>query len=495
MRNLRFVAVALAFVLALSCRARGLAQDEAAEAEKAAAEAVAARGRAVKAAEEAAVAEEKAQRAARRALEKDLAAKEEALDAARAGGDRTAIAAAESEVRAFAAKLAAMNSRLSGGGSWPVARGQQVLPAKPRPPYRGDEGLPPVVPRPGAETGVADALDWLARHQDPDGFWDADGFASRCAEGKCPGPGGPLFDPGVTGLSALAFLGNGETHQTPKHGPAVRNALKYLKGIQDAEGCFGTRTSNHFTYNHALAAQAMAEAFALTQSPLFRESAQRGTDFILLCQNPYLAWRYGVRPQDNDTAVTGWMVMALRSAKGAGLAVNDAGFTGAVAWLDKVTEPEYGRAGYTARGNGPARPMELMDAFPCDRTESLTAEAVLTRLLCGQGTDNESVRKGLDLCAKVPPSWDAAGGGIDFYYWYFGTLANLKAGGDRWRTWSDGLRDSVASHQRGADSGCARGSWDPVDPWGPDGGRVYSTAINALTLEAYARYGRVEGGK
>ncbi|MBK9976081.1 MAG: hypothetical protein IPP14_15010 [Planctomycetes bacterium] len=32
------------------------------------------------------------------------------------------------------------------------------------------------------------------------------------------------------------------------------------------------------------------------------------------------------------------------------------------------------------------------------------------------------------------------------------------------------------------------GSWDSVDAWGSAGGRVYSTAINCLTLEVYYRY-------
>jgi hypothetical protein len=32
-----------------------------------------------------------------------------------------------------------------------------------------------------------------------------------------------------------------------------------------------------------------------------------------------------------------------------------------------------------------------------------------------------------------------------------------------------------------------------VDRWGFEGGRVYATAINALTLEVYYRYGNVFG--
>jgi hypothetical protein len=203
-----------------------------------------------------------------------------------------------------------------------------------------------------------------------------------------------------------------------------------------------------------------------------------------------------VRPQDNDTSVTAWMIMVLRSAKTAGLDVDDSSFQGALAWLDKVTEPEYGRAGYTARGNGPARPQELLEAFPADRSESLTAEAVLTRVLCG--TDirrDEMVKKGADLCLRTLPAWDSGGGGTDFYYWYFGTLAMLKVGGEHHRRWNAAVIDALVPYQRGDGDGCARGSWDPVDPWGDDGGRVYATAINALTLEVSFRYDRVFGVK
>ena len=358
------------------------------------------------------------------------------------------------------------------------------------------QGLPAPALRADNTSGqaVEEALRWLAAHQGIAGNWDADGFATQCKDGRCPDIGGPLYDPGVTSLALLAFLGAGETHKTQEHGETVERGLKYLKGIQDAEGCFGPRTSNHFTYNHALATLAMCEAYGLTQSPLFKESAQLGVNFVQQARNPYLGWRYGVKPQDNDTSVTCWMVMALKSAKGAGLTVDEAAFEGALAWLDKVTEPEYGRVGYTARGNGPARPQELMDAYPADKSEALTAEGVLARILCGQTRDNELLRKGIDLVGKTLPAWNDEGS-IDLYYWYFGTLATFQAGGDSWRNWSKAVGEALLPHQRGAESGCARGSWDPVDPWGPEGGRIYSTAMGALCMEVYYRYDRTFGGK
>ena len=80
-------------------------------------------------------------------------------------------------------------------------------------------------------------------------------------------------------LALLAFLGAGETHRTGHYKETVRKGLRYLKQIQDPEGCFGPRTTNHFTYSTAIATLAMAEAYAMTGSPLFKESAQRGVDF------------------------------------------------------------------------------------------------------------------------------------------------------------------------------------------------------------------------
>ena len=54
------------------------------------------------------------------------------------------------------------------------------------------------------------------------------------------------------------------------------------------------------------------------------------------------------------------------------------------------------------------------------------------------------------------------------------------------------LETSVVKNQhRAAAEKNLLGSWDPIGAWGEDGGRVYSTAILVLTLEAYYRYTRV----
>jgi len=75
---------------------------------------------------------------------------------------------------------------------------------------------------------------------------------------------------------------------------------------------------------------------------------------------------------------------------------------------------------------------------------------------------------------------------LNLYYWYYGTLAMYQYGGEPWRRWNVSLRDRLISEQRKL--GNTAGSWDPKGPWGAYGGRVYSTALSALSLEVYYRF-------
>jgi len=366
------------------------------------------------------------------------------------------------------------------------------------------------------DDAVDDALRWLAAHQSPNGGWEAANFNHWCDlqpvsdPSKMPdGLGKALYDAGVTGLSLCAFLGAGYTNRG-KHpfAKVVSRGLGYLKNIQDPEGCFGPRSTQQYIYNHATASLAMVEAYGMTGSPIFKGSAQRCLDFIALTRNPYFAWRYGIKPGDNDTSVTGWMMMALKSAmlinkdaqekkKPLPLTVDESAFEGIRAWLDKMTDPDYGRVGYTTRGTGPARPQELVDRFPNEKSESMTAVGMLARIFMDEDPrKSEIIKKGAELCRKLPPTWNESDGSIDMYYWYYATLAMYQVGGAAWEDWKKGLEKAVVETQRKDTDYCLyKGSWNPVGPWGPDGGRVYSTSVLAMCLMVFHRYDRVFGAK
>lgn len=341
---------------------------------------------------------------------------------------------------------------------------------------------------------VGAGLDWLKAHQSPDGSWDCDNFMANGDPKKgalCDGRGEASYDVGVSGLALLAFLGAGHTYRDGPYRDCVRKGLKWLVAQQDAEGCFGPR-SFHYTYNHAIAALAMAEAYGMTQSGIFRGPAQRGIDFVIAAQNPYKAWRYDVRPGDNDVSVTAWMAMALKSAQLAGLQVAAEPLKQAAAFIHEATDPETGRTGYVKKGERPVRPEGKESAFPAEETESLTAAGMLVRIFAGEDPAKSAMLKaGQELLLKRLPVWEASTGKIDHYYWYYGTLSMFQMGGAGWSEWNRKLQDAVIKTQR--NDGNFKGSWDPLDAWGETGGRVYSTAVLTLCMEVYYRYDRVFG--
>ncbi|MCB9833022.1 MAG: terpene cyclase/mutase family protein [Planctomycetes bacterium] len=339
------------------------------------------------------------------------------------------------------------------------------------------------------------ALTWLSQHQEADGSWDADGFPARGNPKLgplCDGKGGALYDVGVSGLALLCFLGAGETQRSGPFKDTVARGLRWLKSQQDAEGCFGSRSVSNFAYSHAIATLAMVEAWGMTRSAYLEKSARQGVAFIEQCQNPYKAWRYKEADGQNDTSVTGWMVMALKSAKMAGIEFDERRLAWALDFIEEMTDEESGRTGYLRAGEVPVREAGMEGEFPGSESESLTAVAVLSRIFGGQDpAENRMVKLGAELLSKKLPVWDRARGSIDMYYWYYGTLAMFQVGGEHWRRWNAAMTSAVLETQRADGNFC--GSWDPVGAWGQVGGRVYSTALMTLCLEVYYRYGRVFG--
>lgn len=367
------------------------------------------------------------------------------------------------------------------------------------------------LPRP-LDQAIRAGLDWLAEHQSENGSWEARDFAANCGldEELANGEGDALHDTGVTALAALAFLGIGQTMDGGPYQENLRSAIGWLRENQDDEtGLIGPSTSKEFLYDHAIATLALAEAYDGSRSPILKKSLERAVDFCLDAQNPYSAWRYAAPPNgESDTSVTGWMVLALAAAREAGIRTGDSCFEGALAFLDEVTDPNTGRAGYTTRGTGSSRLPRLVAVYPDEQTEALTGVAVMSRAFVAGLRDTDPledklVELGAQRLLEHLPEWDANGGGggdsgwsegdagstNDMYAWYAGSYGLYQVGGRSWSVWREAMEQAVLPNQRTAPP-CLAGSWDPGGPWGSVGGRVYSTALMVLCLETQVRYER-----
>jgi hypothetical protein len=369
---------------------------------------------------------------------------------------------------------------------------------------------------PPSEAAVARGLEWLKDHQSPGGFWDADGFMYNDIyeeEAMSDGAGNPVNDVGLTGLALLAFLGNGNTMNDGEYKTALKDGTSWLLDVQQDNGLFGDEAGNSTLYNQSIATMALGEAYYFSKrAPQLKRPMTQAVNLIVKARNPYGAWRYELTPNGgNDTSITGWMVFALKTAKESEIAIDKAAFDGAEVWFDTMQDKNTGRVGYSWSGDGggvgslPSRPSNYVDKFPAEKSESLTAVALLSRIFM---TDSNKVKrwsdhpnydmlkKQADLIASKPPLWDEADGSIDMYYWYYGTFAMNQWGGKHWKNWRKAIEGALIPNQRMENpEDNFYGSWDPVGPWGEEGGRVYSTAICTLMMEVYYRYAQVLGAR
>ncbi|MFT7537491.1 MAG: hypothetical protein ACI85K_003450 [Hyphomicrobiaceae bacterium] len=345
-------------------------------------------------------------------------------------------------------------------------------------------------------THVKHGLMWLARHQDANGRWDADGFMKHDnpAMGACDGPGNAVHDVGVTALALLAFLGESNTMRAGIYKDNVKRGVKWLISQQEKDsGLIGGRAAHDFVYDHAIAAYALCEAYGLSNYKLLKKPAQRAIEYLESHRNAYSVWRYQPRDQDNDISVTGWAVMAYKSGKFFDLQVNDEALRLSGVFLDEVSDAT-GLHGYQKAGQMCGRkPGGHAIRFPPAKSQALTAVGLFCRFFLGQDPKEKPVMNAAaNLLTKTLPVWNETDGSIDHYYWYYGTYALFQMGGKTWKQWQKSLERAVGPNQHSdLENTNTFGSWDPVGAWGEDGGRVYSTAILTLTMQANYRYTRL----
>jgi hypothetical protein len=224
---------------------------------------------------------------------------------------------------------------------------------------------------------------------------------------------------------------------------------------------------------------ALCEALASSSDNRLKEPCRKAVDFIQSANNVGLGWKYKPQSGRNDTSVTGWMVMALKEARAAGLEVDQALFHGAINWFDRATNTA-GKCGYMRPGDNGSVIRDVNDRFA--KLPTMTAVAIISRIFCRQSRKDPKVVKGVDILMMNLPVWNKPKNDkVDMYYWYYGSYAMFQYGGSRYKDWAAALKEALLENQR--KGGCADGSWDPVGKWGMVGGRVYSTAMGVLALQ------------
>lgn len=351
-----------------------------------------------------------------------------------------------------------------------------------------------------SETAVAAGLEWLARHQADNGSWsryclDETSSDYQCDDpSNCQGEGG-LYEMAHSGLALLAFQAGGHYYfNDNEYSDRVRRGLDWMVDHQGSNGLLvGTRPKGgfprypkQFLYEHGIAAFALVEACATARASgqppntRYQAAAKKALRFTRDVQYDDGGWRYwDDATRIGDSSVSGWQVLALKTGQQAGIPVPPD-------CLAKVRRFFNDRAGDDGQTGYENRSLS---------TQATTGVGMLARQFLLDEPDTPFMRAAAETLAReAEQRWaDPAKrlGDQDYYLWYNCTLAMYQMGGQPWERWNTIIRDTIIGLQRR--DGCAAGSWDPSTQWGAEGGRIYTTALAALTLEVYYRYaGRAE---
>ena len=304
------------------------------------------------------------------------------------------------------------------------------------------------------EKAIIAAIEWLSKVQEKDGRWDTRKFQAETD-----------YDVGGTALALLCYYGWGARHDRPgKYQNNVKKALEWLLAQQREDGSLARRG---MMYSHAIAAIALCEAYGITKDDKIKSSALAAIEYTINSQHQERGgWRYSPG-QDSDTSVTGWQLMALHSARMAGLELPEKPFDLARRWLDFAGGGEHGGLyGYQS---------------PSDISRAMVATGMFCRQLDMVPPSSPKMIESAELMKRYP----IRDNNPDLYYIYYGTLALYQHQGPIWQQWNNDLKRILPDIQ--IKSGSLAGSWDLSRSNTKGGGRIASTTLAILSLEVYYR--------
>lgn len=274
---------------------------------------------------------------------------------------------------------------------------------------------------------------------------------------------------GITALACLAFMSDGHLPGRGAYGENVRKGIDFILANINETGLIAADTSHGPMYGHGFAALFLGEVYGMTAgggdtelSEKLHETLVKAVRLIVQSQNDEGGWRYYPVPHDADVSVTICQIMALRSARNAGIDVPKSTIDRAVEYARQCQHSDGGWR-YQLTSGGSAWPR--------------TAAGVASLNYAGIYEDN-AIDEGLDyLKRNAMPGRGRGGRSHYFYGHYYAVQAMYLAGGNEWSTWWPAIREELIDAQQ------EDGSWRDNHA-----GAAYGTSMALIILQMPKRY-------
>ncbi|MCA9016011.1 MAG: terpene cyclase/mutase family protein [Planctomycetaceae bacterium] len=340
----------------------------------------------------------------------------------------------ESTFSRRSALFAALSSGLAAVRHW--CGGQSALAA----------ALPPEHVTPQTRSAIDRGLKWLAARQVADG-----GFGRR---------GSYARNVGVCALAGTAFLAH--RGMTGPYRRSIQQCIHYLTSRAQDDGFIVEEEilSHAPLYGHGFATLFLGQVFGESYDSRVRDVLKAATQMILELQDEQGGWCYTSDPKDADVSITTCQMLALFSARQAGVAVPRSAIERSVEFLRRAQNPD---GGFRYRLSDPPESL-----FP-------RSAAAVVALTCAGLQNEEVVQRGRDYLRQPHPPLELAPGQLAEYHFYgrfYATHAAWQAGKTEWDRWYPTVRDELLAQQS------PEGVWHDANI-----GDEYATAMALLVLQ------------
>jgi len=298
---------------------------------------------------------------------------------------------------------------------------------------------------PDLRKAVDSGLKYLATTQSDDGSFGANRYGKNV---------------GISSLACLAFMADGHVPGRGKYGPVVEKGLEFVLNSCSETGLITGDVSHGPMYGHGFATLFLGEIYGMTGDRRVREALVKAVRLIVNSQNDEGGWRYRPEPADADVSVTICQVMALRSAREAGLSVPKQTIDRAISYI-RLCQNTDGGFKYMLNSGG--------SAFP------RSAAGVAALYYAGVYQD-DALQKGLDYLMMYRHQMSSYAVGHYYYGHYYAVQAMYLAGGQYWSQWFPAIRRELLLRQ------------DAEGKWADAHGESYGTAMALIILQMPQRY-------
>lgn len=304
------------------------------------------------------------------------------------------------------------------------------------------------------DAAITSGIEFLAKQQNEDGSFGGGRYGKNVA---------------VTALACLALMSDGNLPGRGRYGEVISQGTEYVLANSTESGLIAADAANGPMYGHGFATLFLGEVYGMTAggpdtrlASRLHEALVKAVRLIEETQSDQGGWRYNPVPYDADISVTICQIMALRSARGAGIEVSKETIDNAVKYVRRCQNVDGGFKYQWDTGSS---------AWP------RSAAGVASLYYAGIYED-DAIDNGLEfLLTNALPGAGRTSRAHYYYGHYYAVQAMYLAGGESWAKWWPAIRGELLAAQR------SDGSWEDRSV-----GFSYGTAMSLIILQMPKRY-------